>query len=74
MVSRSIGLVVVVLTLAQPATAVAQVESLVSTNHTIAIGGKPLRYVAHIGRIPIKDGESGEAHGYMGSPRRGNPS
>jgi carboxypeptidase C (cathepsin A) len=44
----------------------AQVESLVTTNHTITVGGKPLRYVAHIGRIPIKDGESGEPHGYMG--------
>ena len=44
----------------------AQTESLVTTNHTIVINGAPLRYTAHIGRIPIKDADSGEPHGYMG--------
>ena len=44
----------------------AQVESLVTTEHRIVVGGRPLRYVAHVGRIPIKDAESGEPHGYMG--------
>jgi len=46
--------------------AAAQTESLVTTNHTIVVNGTPLRYTAQIGRIPIKDAESGEPHGYMG--------
>ena len=48
------------------ANAAAQVESLVTTNQQIVINGRPLRYVAYVGRIPIKDAESGEPHGYMG--------
>src|SRR5687768_15958203 len=44
----------------------AQVESLVTTSHAIVVNARPLRYVAHIGRIPIKDAESAEPRGYMG--------
>jgi carboxypeptidase C (cathepsin A) len=60
----SAAAVIGALLLAAPAHA--QVESLVTTNHTTTVGGTPLRYVAHVGRIPIKDTESGEPHGYMG--------
>ena len=44
----------------------AQVESLVTTNQSVVVNGAPIRYTAHIGRLPIKDAESGEPHGYMG--------
>jgi carboxypeptidase C (cathepsin A) len=44
----------------------AQAELLVTTNQSIVVNGTPLRYTAQIGRIPIKDAESGEPHGYMG--------
>lgn len=44
----------------------AQAESLVTTNHSIVVNGAPLKYTAQIGRVPIKDAESGEPHGYMG--------
>ena len=44
----------------------AQVEALVTTNQSAVVNGSALRYTAQIGRIPIKDAESGEPHGYMG--------
>ena len=57
---------VVFVALSATSDARAQVESLVSTNHSVVINGRPLRYVAHIGRIPIKDADAGEPHGFMG--------
>ena len=44
----------------------AQVESLSTTKHQVQAGGRVLQYTASIGRIPIKDTETGEPHGYMG--------
>jgi carboxypeptidase C (cathepsin A) len=46
--------------------AVAQVETQSTTKHQVQVGSRVLQYTAHIGRIPIKDTETGEAHGYMG--------
>jgi carboxypeptidase C (cathepsin A) len=35
------------------------------TNHQIQIGGKTVKYTAEVGRVPIRDVETGEPHGYM---------
>ena len=46
----------------------AQVEperAPVVTKHQISIGGKSLAYTAEVGRIAIRDVETGEPHGYM---------
>lgn len=38
----------------------------VLTRHQITIAGRPLAYTAEVGRIPIRDAETGEPRGYMG--------
>jgi len=40
-------------------------EPPVVTNHTLAIHGTTLKYTAELGRIAIRDVETGEPHGYM---------
>ena len=47
------------------ATAHAQVDHLSTTRHQITVSGRLLRYTAYAGRIPIRDAESEEVHGYM---------
>ena len=37
----------------------------VVTRHTITINGRPLAYTAEVGRVAIRDVETGEPHGYM---------
>jgi carboxypeptidase C (cathepsin A) len=37
----------------------------VVTRHQIAIGGRPLAYTAEVGRVAIRDVETGEPHAYM---------
>jgi carboxypeptidase C (cathepsin A) len=44
----------------------AQIESLSTTKHQVQVAGRVLQYTAYVGRIPIKDTETGEPHGYMG--------
>jgi carboxypeptidase C (cathepsin A) len=41
-------------------------EPTVITHHTLALGGRTLPYTAEVGRLAIRDVESGEPHGYMG--------
>ena len=47
-------------------TARAQVEPLAATKHSIQFAGSTITYNAYVGRIPIRDTETGEPHGYMG--------
>jgi len=37
----------------------------VVTRHSITINGRPLAYTAEVGRVAIRDVETGEPHGYM---------
>ena len=37
----------------------------VVTRHQITINGRPLAYTAEVGRIAIRDVETGEPHAYM---------
>lgn len=53
------------ITLAPHASAQSQDEPIVTTHHTVTIGGHTLRYTARAGRIPIRDNEAGEVHGQM---------
>jgi len=55
-------------------------EPAVLTNHAIKIRGASLNYTAELGRIAIRDVETGEPHGYMfdtayrvASPRESRP-
>lgn len=41
-------------------------ESAIVTRHEARIAGQPLAYTAEIGRLAIRDAESGEPRGYMG--------
>jgi carboxypeptidase C (cathepsin A) len=41
-------------------------ESTVITHHTLALGGRTLAYRAEVGRVAIRDAETGEPRGYMG--------
>ena len=50
---------------AQVARAQASEESIVTTHHAVAIGGRTLRYTARAGRLPIRDNEAGDVHGQM---------
>ena len=54
---------------------------LVTTHHTIRVGGRAIRYTARAGRLPIRANETGDVHGWVffvaysvdrpaGSPRR----
>ena len=40
-------------------------DRIVTTNHQVAVDGKPLRYTARAGHLPIRDNETGEVHGRM---------
>ncbi len=42
-----------------------QVEPVSETRHEIKIGAKAIKYTARAGRLPIRDNQAGEAHGYM---------
>lgn len=45
----------------------AQTEAATATTkHQIQLGGRAFQYTAQIGRVPIRDAETGEPHGYMG--------
>jgi len=55
---------VAILTLAGTPAA-AQEELIVTTRHTMTVGGRTLRYTARAGRIPIRDNEAGDVHGQM---------
>ncbi len=41
-------------------------ESPSITHHTLALGGRTLQYTAEVGRVAIRDAETGEPRGYMG--------
>ncbi|HEY0683294.1 MAG TPA: hypothetical protein VGD45_13255 [Steroidobacter sp.] len=43
----------------------AQDESPIVTQQQAQIGGKPVSYTAEVGRVPIRDVETGEPHGFM---------
>jgi carboxypeptidase C (cathepsin A) len=50
-----------------PAAAIgAPVPDSAVTHHAMRIGGKTLAYDAEVGRVPIRDAETGEIHGQMG--------
>ncbi|MBU1375045.1 MAG: peptidase S10 [Alphaproteobacteria bacterium] len=51
---------------AAPALALPSAEAPVVTPHRITVGGKPLAYTAEVGRIAIRDAETGEPRGWMG--------
>jgi carboxypeptidase C (cathepsin A) len=53
-------------TLLTTSVAAAPVPDWVTTRHTMPLGGKSLAYEAEVGRVPIRDAETGEVHGYMG--------
>ena len=40
-------------------------DRIVTTNRQVVIDGKPLRYTARAGHLPIRDNETGEVHGRM---------
>lgn len=42
-----------------------QAEPVVAKQHELRVGGKRLRYVSEAGRVPIRDVETGEPHGFM---------
>jgi carboxypeptidase C (cathepsin A) len=50
-------------------------DRIITTSHQVTVNGKPLRYTARAGHVPIRDNETGEVHGRMffvayTSPRR----
>jgi carboxypeptidase C (cathepsin A) len=45
--------------------AVADPQEPVTTRHQIQLGGKSVSYTAEVGRIAIRDVETGQPHGYM---------
>lgn len=44
---------------------VAQTATIVTTKHSVTIGGRCLNYTARAGTIPIRDNETGEVHANM---------
>ena len=61
-----------------PGASLADGESSIITRHQARVAGRTLRYTAEIGRIAIRDAETGEPRGYMGfvayrAPSRGTP-
>jgi carboxypeptidase C (cathepsin A) len=40
-------------------------DRIVVTHHQITLGGKPLRYTARAGLLPIRDNETGAPHAYI---------
>ncbi len=51
---------------AAPALALPLAETPVITSHRITVGGKTLAYTAEVGRIAIRDAETGGPRGWMG--------
>jgi carboxypeptidase C (cathepsin A) len=66
-VSRTAAaLAALLLAVATPALAQPSAEQPAVTQHRITVGGKPLAYTAEVGRIAIRDAETGEPRGWMG--------
>jgi carboxypeptidase C (cathepsin A) len=63
-----LGLLAAGLTLAaaSPALALPKAEMPVTTQHRMTVNGKALAYTAEVGRIAIRDAETGEPRGWMG--------
>ena len=40
-------------------------DRIATTTHQVTVGGKPLRYTAQAGHLPIRDNDTGEVHGRM---------
>ena len=40
-------------------------DRIVTTTHQVTIDGRPLRYTAQAGHLPIRDNDTGEVHGRM---------
>jgi carboxypeptidase C (cathepsin A) len=40
-------------------------DPIVTTEHRVVVDGKPLRYTARAGHLPIRDNETGDVHGQM---------
>src|SRR5262245_17084373 len=38
---------------------------IVVTEHQVSVGGRLLRYAAHVGHLPILDHETGDVHAHM---------
>ena len=47
------------------ATPAVATEAAAVTQHQITVAGRPLKYTAEAGRVPIRDAETGEPHGFM---------
>ena len=60
------GITGLTLCAAAPALALPQGETPVVTQHRMTVGGKALNYTAEVGRIAIRDAETGEPRGWMG--------
>ena len=45
--------------------AAAEIDGIVTTHHEVTVGGRVLRYTAKAGLIPIRDNETGDAHGHV---------
>ena len=60
------GLAGVALAAATSSLALPATEAPAITQHRIVVGGKPLAYTAEVGRIAIRDAETGEPRGWMG--------
>ncbi len=40
-------------------------DRIITTTHQVTVDGKPLRYAARAGHLPIRDDDTGEVHGRM---------
>lgn len=65
-VKSAAAVLAILLASAAPAMAQPAAETPVTTQHRIALGGKPLAYNAEVGRIAIRDVQTGEPRGWMG--------
>jgi carboxypeptidase C (cathepsin A) len=63
---KTAALAALLLSVAAPALALPPAEQPVVTQHRIVVNGKPLAYTAEVGRIAIRDAETGEPRGWMG--------
>jgi hypothetical protein len=62
--SRAFGAVLILCLL--PAAASSQSDDrIVTTSRQVEVQGKPLRYTARAGHLPIRDNETGDVHGNM---------
>src|SRR5215472_17897536 len=53
------------LTAASAASQFAAEDQIVTTRHQITVSGRPLKYTARAGRLPILNNETGEVHGKL---------